>query len=108
MGSEDENEERQLPNYDLPVPKANTNLEVYEPNEQKSKPKLEEDKMLYAESWERLQQKHEDVDLSNPLILGKGKKSEKDDEKELKLTYKQKSPDNPLLDNTEGKGKGIP
>ena len=73
--SGNEYEGTQLPQYELPVPRRKTHLEVHEPNEQstRQKPNQKED---YVDSWESLQPKQQGIlDENDHFVLGNGKTS---------------------------------
>ena len=76
IGLEYKYEETKLPEYDLPIKRQKTDLEVYEPDAHKGEQILQ-DKIQCAKNMERLKPKQEENTVSvvkNLLILGKGDK----------------------------------
>ena len=67
-------EEIHLPDYDLPMIRQKTNLEVFESDEQEKRQDKEKNKNQCPDSWEKLEPKpKDDPDVNDVLILGKGK-----------------------------------
>ena len=68
----------ELHKYDLPTKKQKTALEHYENKEKDTLPKLNEAKEMHPDEWDQLEYKPiESYDPTDPIFIGKGKKSGK-------------------------------
>merc|ERR1739838_61493 len=76
----------ELPSYDLPTQRQKTALQRYENLGKDSFPKQKLAMEEYPDEWEKLQKKpNESDDTINPIILGKGIKTDDDIGHDLKL-----------------------
>ena len=74
--SESEYEVTPLPDYDLPVRRQKTDLEVYQRDELNSEVKMKRPQEEPSAEWEKLKTKpQENLDIKSPFVLGSGKTS---------------------------------